>query len=176
MARATNINGKDEFTTSDVGVKAQPERKVKKQLDNNLLVPVSNNTDGTLVYVSKRTGQNWVFEKYGDEDVIELHELRTMASSQRRFFEDNWINILDEEVIEYLRLERFYEKNLSEDELDGLFDLSVEEVADVIAKASANVKSLILGKARHKYENGRLTNIHIIQLLEEKFNTTLKIE
>jgi arsenate reductase-like glutaredoxin family protein len=108
-------------------------------------------------------------------DVMELHEIRTMSTSAKRFFEDNWIRILDDDVIEFLRLGRYFEKVITPEELDGIFEKSVDELKEIIDKASSNVKSLILAKGREKYEQGKLTNIHIIEMLKEKFGAEIDI-
>lgn len=147
----------------------------KRKLDNNTLVNVANNTHGVLYYRSPRTQQEWIFQKYEDEDVMELHEIRTMSTSAKRFFEDNWLRILDEDAIEYLRLGKYFEKAMTPEELESLFDKGADELKEVVDGASSNVKSLILAKAREKYEEGNLTNIHVIEMLKEKFGAEIEI-
>nr|WP_156736251.1 hypothetical protein [Mycobacterium sp. E3298] len=147
----------------------------KRKLDENTLVNVVNNTNGVLYYKSPRTQRDWRFENYEDEDVMELHELRTMSASFKRYFEDNWIRILDDDVIEYLRLGRYFEKTMTSEELDQMLDKSVDELKEFLDKSSSNVKSLILAKARERYEQGTLTNIHIIEMLKEKFGAEIDI-
>lgn len=158
--------------------KSEVKQEVKQErvkLDDHLEVRVANNINGVLVYKSPRTQQDWVFQSYGDEDIMELHELRTMKSNHPAFFRNGWIRILDEEVIKYLRLERFYDNVITPEELDELFDLSVEEIQEILDKANENAKSLIVGKAKEKYQHGELTNVHVIKLIEDKFKIKLDV-
>jgi len=144
----------------------QQKPKVRKQLDENLLVPIRSNVAGTLIYKSPRTGQIWEFSNYGDEDVIELKELRSMLNSQRSFLEKGWIKILDDEVVEYLNLERYQKKVLDREDIELLFEMEPEKIKETISGMSTNNKILVFEIAREKYLNGELRDIHVINAIQ----------
>lgn len=145
----------------------QPERKVKKKLDENMLVPIVSNVDGTLIYKGGRSGQVWKFTQYGDEDVMELSELRAMLSSNRAFLEKGWLKVLDDEVIEYLNLQRFQKNVIDRDDIDYILTQDPEQIKQSIKESSTNTKALIFSFARDKFLQGELTDYHTITAIEE---------
>ena len=92
--------------------KNQSKKKGKIQLNPNTMVSIQSGVKGGLTYKSTRTGQIWRFLEFGDQEEMELSELRTMLSSNRSFLEKGWIKVLDDDVVEYLNLERFKRRRL----------------------------------------------------------------
>lgn len=146
---------------------SQEQKKVRKKLDENMLVSVVSNVKGGLIYKSPRSGQVWKFTDFGDEDVMELSELRTMLSSQRAFLEKGWLKVLDEEAIEYLNLARFQKNVVDLDDINHILEESPEQIKQAIKEANTNTKSLIFGFAREKYLVGELRDVHVIKAIEE---------
>jgi len=88
-------------TTSKAKAPAQPKvetapvEKVTKaaiptDVDPNQLITVYNGFDGILVYKSPRTKEVFTWDALGDEQDIELRELRSAKSSAKSFFSQNW--------------------------------------------------------------------------------------
>jgi hypothetical protein len=150
-------------------------KKEKKALDKTYQVLVMNNTSGKLGWTSPKTSTPWLFEKYGDEDYIELHELMTMKSAHPAYFKENWIVVKDTDAFEHLKLENFYKGIYDPEELDALFEKPVDEINGEIDKASGNIRSLIIGRARDKFESGELTDVRVIKLIESKLNTKIDV-
>lgn len=152
-----------------------PKAVVKKpQLGPNELVEIMNNSAGVLIYTSKRSGNQWVFEHRGATDFMEVQELVTMRSSQPKFFKNNWIKVLDEDVVEQLRLGHFYKDTLDPEKLEDVFDLPVDEVSNLIDRVPLSDKIIILHESRKRYEQGELTNIHFVKMIEEKFKVNFE--
>lgn len=145
----------------------------KKDLPLHRQVPVMNITNGGLIYVSKRSGAEWRFERYGDVENIELQELLTMRSSQRKFFDEPFILILDEEVVEFLGLKKSYEKLIKPDSIDEVFNMNNDDFKEVIEKAPRGIKQLIVSRAREKYDNGTFDSIRKIKILNETMKTDI---
>ena len=137
-----------------VAVEQAPKPRVRKRLDENMLVDIASGVQGGLTYISKDGNTILKFLEYGDQDVIELKELRRMLSSSRKFLEKGWIRVLDDEVIEYLNLHRFQQENVEQDDLDGLLKLQPEQVLETVKSANANTKRLIFGFVKDKYISG----------------------
>lgn len=147
------------------------EKKTQIRLDENMLVNVVSRVKGGLIYVSPRTRIPYQFDDYGYENVMELSELRSMLSSQRKFFERGWIEVLDEEVVEYLRLERFNKKVVDQNDVDFLLESSSpESIKEFLSNANTNTRKIIFGFARDRYITGELNNIHTINAIEEVLN------
>jgi hypothetical protein len=153
-----------------------PVKKVRK-LDDKTLVTVISNFSGQLFYRSPRTQDEWEFAEYGDEHEMSIQELKSMKAQHRRFFEDKWITFAekDQDVISHLKVEKYYKDGFVQDDLEDIFEKSIEELSDIIETATPNEKSLIITKAREKFESGELVNLHIIKLIEEKLHVDVDI-
>jgi hypothetical protein len=153
-----------------------PVKKVRK-LDDKTLVTVISNFSGQLFYRSPRTQDEWEFAEYGDEHEMSIQELKSMKAQHRRFFEDKWITFAekDQDVISHLKVEKYYKDGFVQDDLEDIFEKSVEELSDIIETATPNEKSLIITKAREKFESGELVNLHIIKLIEDKLQVDVDI-
>ena len=160
--------------TVDTEAKTKTEvAAVKKRPDLDLdeNVAVYNMTPGKLVYVSKRSyGLEIEWEKYGDFQYIELRELVNMKSSQRIFFEENWVYIEDPDVREYLGITRYYTGTISPVDVDTLFEIPVDSMIEKISALSEDVKSSVLKVAIEKFNNKGIESYVRIKALEDIFN------
>jgi hypothetical protein len=160
--------------------KTEPRVNTKKQrkMNDSTMIPVISNFPGFLYYRDPRTQDEFEFAEYGDEHEMTLQQLKTMKAQHRRFFEDKWITFVEEEadeIIKYLKIEKYYKDGVSQDDLEDIFDKPLEEIEDILDTTTPNEKSLILTKAREQYETGELVNTHIIKLLEEKLQVSIDI-
>ena len=154
-----------------------PTKKVKKLSDTSVVTVISN-FPGFLYYRDPRTQDEFEFAEYGDENEMTIQQLKVMKSQHRRFFEDKWITFAEHEsddIIKHLKIEKYFKDGASQDDLEDIFDKSVEDIADIIDTATPNEKSLILTKAREKFESGELTNLHVIRLIEEKLQVSVDV-
>jgi hypothetical protein len=151
------------------------EKPVKKKriIERDEVVACRNLTSGKLIYISKKTGLETVWSVYGDEEYLEVGELLTMRSSQPKFLKNPWLLIDDEEVVEYLGLKSIYDTILPVDELDSLFDLTVNEVRNILPKLPKGLRDLLAEKARQGIQDGTLNNLQVIRLLEQELKLDL---
>lgn len=155
-----------------VEVTSKPTRKSVTQIDVNELIPVRSLTNNTLVYVSKQTKQEWVWQNYGDVLYISYGELLNMKSHSPAFIYDCLLALDDEEVMDVFNLTSLYENLLSDKELDALFSKSAQELIEFIPKLPKGVKSSVITRARELYVNGNIDNFSVVKALEQ----TLAIE
>lgn len=151
--------------------------KVKKLSDTSVVTVISN-FPGFLFYRDPRTQDEFEFAEFGDEHELTLHQLKTMKAQHRRFYEDKWITFPEheaDEIIKYLKVEKYFKDGVEQNDLEDVFEKSVDEIADILETATPNEKSLILTKAREQFESGKLINLHIIKLLEEKLQVDIDI-
>jgi len=149
-------------------------KTIRPQIDRYRHVPVMNVTNGTLVYVS-RNGAEWVWEGYGAVEDIEYHELQTMKSSQRRFIDEPFIIILDEEVVSAMGLERQYEKLDREQlqSLDVIFKLRQEEFEKTLKSLPKGIQHSVITRANYLYGIGKLESLAKIRFINEEFGTDI---
>lgn len=174
-----------ELDTKNVEVKTKPESNVEdvkqytKQIDKRDLsefILVKNATRGKLFYISKRQmGYEVVWEKYMDPQWIELSELQNMKSSQTAFFKNNWIEIPDKTVLEYLNVAHFYKDSIDLENFDDVFNLGIEEFTEKIRNAPLGLQHTIAGRARELITSGDLDSNNKIKILEKELNIDLSM-
>jgi hypothetical protein len=156
--------------------KVLPAKKPRKITDDTTVTTISNRK-GTLFYKSTtNVVKEWGDQ--GDEQDLTVKELKEMKAQQSVFFKENWIIFPEEQldVISHLKVENHYTNTIFPEDIDAMFDKSVEELSAILDSATTGVKSLILGKAREKYVSKELTDTHIINLIQDKLNADIDIE
>lgn len=136
-------------------------------------VTVRNGFDGKLVYKSSKTGEKYVFSRFGDEHDMEIQELKKARNDSKKFFENNWFLIDDPDVIEYLGLTEYYKDALSYDEFDQLAEMSADEIADRMTRVSEGQKIAIAHHARRMIAEGRIDSLKAIAALEKGLGVQL---
>lgn len=152
---------------------AKKQYKVKKNFSPNMLVPVKNGFQGRLIYKSRRTGEVYVWDTFGDEQDIELQELRNARSSSRAFFENNWFIIDDPEIIEYLGAAQYYKNALKFDSFDDLFFLPPDQMSEAIKKLPNGQKRSVIYRAKQLISEGTIDSMKTIDALEKCLSTEL---
>ena len=158
---------------SDPKTTSTRQYRVKKNLDPNMIVTVKNGFQGSLVYISSRTNEKFVWEQFGDEQDMDLQELKNARNSSKGFFENNWFLIDDPEVIEYLGVEKYYENALRYDDFDNIFTLSPDEIKYRISLLSRGQKRSVAYRAKQLIAEQKIDSIRVINTLEDSLSTEL---
>lgn len=156
--------------------KTDPEKKIiPKDVDPNTIVTVLNGFQGKLVYKSPRTNERFVWEEFGDEQDMELKDLRNAKSAAKAFFEKNWFMFdeANEWVIPYLGLSRYYENAIKLDEFDKIFENTPAKIKSIIDKLSSGQKKSVSYRARQLVMDGMIDSLKTISALEEALGTEL---
>lgn len=154
----------------------QPEKKaykVRTELPGNMVVPVKNGFAGMLVYKSRKTGERFVWQAFGDEQDMELQELRAARNASHAYFRNNWFLIDDPEVLNYLGVEKYYSNALTYEEFDELPELSPEEIEERIANLPDGQKRSVAYRAKQLIAEGAIDSIRAINALEAALGTAL---
>lgn len=152
---------------------AEQKRLVVRDIDPHTLVNVRNGFQGVLVYVSKRTGETFIWENFGDEQEMELQELKNAKTSSKRFFTDNWFMFDDDWVIDYLGVRPLYKNVIDLESFDELFEESPEEIESRIAAVSSGQRDSIAYRARQLIADGRIDSRKAISALEKALGVEL---
>lgn len=158
-----------EVATTTVAEPVQPKSIVKTrvELDPNSIVTVKNGYQGMLVYKSKKTGERFVWDTFGDEQDIELSELKSAKNSYKTFFINNWFLIEDPDVIDYLGVGQYYDNALSYEEFESLFTQAPEEIEKKLSRLSSGQKRSIAYRARKLIAEGEIDSNKVIATLEK---------
>ena len=140
--------------------------KAKRDLDPHSYVTVRNGFNGVLVYKSKRTGERFVWQEFGDEQDMELMELRAARNASKAYFINNWFLFDDPAVVEWLGMERYYKHALNANSFDELFTKDSEEIKKTISELSTGQKRSVVFRAKQLIDEGAIDSIKTINTLE----------
>lgn len=163
----------DEIVAEEKEVVEEPvvektKKIVAKDVDLTEMITVKNGFNGRLVYISPRTHEKFVWDEFGDEQEIELRELRNAKSSAKSFFINNWF-MFDEEyewVINYLGLHKYYDHAIKPSEFDDLFDRPADELKEIVSKLSKGQRKSVGYMARQKIADGEIDSRKTVSMLE----------
>ena len=147
--------------------------KVKCNLDPNMVVTVKNGTQGVLIYKSKRTGERFEWAAFGDEQEMDLQELKNAKNSSKAFFVNNWFLIEDPEILEYLGISQYYKYALNFSSFDELFERDANEIKETVSQLSNGQKKSVAYRAKQLIADGVIDSIRVISALEESLSIEL---
>lgn len=148
---------------------------VKVDIDLNQYITVRNGFNGRLVYKSKRTGEKFIWDSFGDEQEMELIELKNARNSAKGFFSKNWFMFDDDNawVIDYLGVGKFYKNALTIEDFDKLFEKTPAQIKSVIEKLTPGQKKSVEYKAREMVASGDIDSKKVITAIEESLGVNL---
>ena len=148
---------------------------VPKDVDPATIVLVKNGFQGKLIYVSPRTHERYEWDSFGDEQEMELRELRNAKSSAKKFFENNWFMFDDDNkwVIPYLGLKNFYKYAVDIDKFDDLFKLPPDKLKEAVGNLSKGQKRSVSYRARQMVMDREIDSLKTIAALEEALGIEL---
>lgn len=149
------------------------EKPVVKDIDVHEYVTVRNGFQGRLVYISRRTGERFVWSDFGDEQEMELLELKNAKNSSKKFFINNWFMFDEEWIPKYLGVGQYYKYAIGIDNFDELFELSPDEIYNRISKLSNGQKRSVAYRARMLIADGGIDSNRVIKALEKALETDL---
>lgn len=147
----------------------------KRVIDSNTPVEVMNNTTGTLIFVNNRTQAKWTLRGYGAIDEMLVSDLKNMRSSSPSLILDGYLVILDDDVVEHMRLQKVYENILTEDQVNNFFKQNDVKMREILNKVPKGMKELLFDKAKEKIRNNDpdMDYNSKKRVFEEVFNTKL---
>ena len=157
----------------EVSTEVQEEKIVAKEIDLSQYVPVKNGFHGVLIYKSPRTGEIFTWEKFGDEQEMELRELKNARSSAKGFFINNWFMFDDNWVIEYLGLGQYYKNAVSIEKFDEIFTKSPAEIKKAVKEMSEGQKRSLEYRAVELIATGDIDSRKTISALESALGVEL---
>lgn len=153
----------------------QVKTEQRKARDMDELISVVCITNSPLVYESKnQLGYRVDWSGYLQENWIEYKELINMRGSQRAFFEEPWI-ICDWDVLVDLKVDHYYKNIIDLENLDAIFEKSVEEIENTLKIAPKGIQSLIVDRAFELRREKKLDSLNVIETIEKTLNIDLSI-
>jgi len=140
---------------------------VAKAYEPHQTVMVRNGFQGKLVYKSKKTGEAWAWDEFGDEQEMEISELRSAKSSAKFYFSNNWFMFDDPEIVDHLGVSQFYKFAIGIKDFDRFFEKGADEIKEHIPKLSEGQKKSVAYRARRMIADGSIDSNKVIAVLEE---------
>ena len=84
-----------------------------------------------------------------------------------RYFSDRWLKPLNDDVLERLKLKKYFENNLSRGDLKLLCGNDVGAVEELLTTLNHDAKSELAKKAVKAAKDGRINKVKIIRLIEK---------
>lgn len=177
-----NSKKKDIVVTDDVtrelDDKASKPVKKSVKLDDTVLINVKSNTYGTLFFRNPRTGDTTEWSHFGDVEQLTMGDLRAMKGTQRAFYENQWIYIMDvedegyedvtaDDIYKALMVSQYYKSILDPDNFDQIFSWPEAKVKERITMMSSGAKMNLMVAANTAIKSGKLDSLKRIKVLEE---------
>lgn len=161
----------EEIVTEPARENAKPMKA--KDIDPTQYVVVRNGFHGRLVYDSQRTGEHFVWNAFGDEQEMELRELRNAKNSYKKYFENNWFMFDEDWIIEYLGVKAYYRNAIGIDQFDDIFRLPPDALRQKISKLSSGQKKSVAYRAKELIASDTIDSISVVKVLEETLGVEL---
>lgn len=146
---------------------------VPKDIDPEQYVTVRNGFQGRLVYVSKHTGERFVWDQFGAEQEMEIRELKNAKNSYKKFFENNWFMFDEDWIVDYLGVQRFYRNAVRIEDFDEIFQKDAKTISEIISDMSDGQKKSVAYRARVLIADGAIDSNKAITALEESLGVEL---
>ena len=146
---------------------------VPKDIDPEQYVTVRNGFQGRLVYVSKHTGERFVWDQFGAEQEMELRELKNAKNTYNKFFENNWFMFDEDWIVDYLGVQRFYRNAVRIEDFDEIFQKDAKTIYEIISDMSDGQKKSVAYRARVLIADGAIDSNKAITALEESLGVEL---
>lgn len=147
--------------------------KVRKQLDPHTIVTVRNGFPGMLIYESSKTGELFRWESLGDEQDMELQELKNARNASKAFYVNNWFRIDDPEILDYLGVAEYYKNALNLIDDEALRSMKPDDIRGTVAKMSDGQKLALKYRVKQMIESGDIDSIKMITAFEEALGVEL---
>ena len=171
----------DTETVNEVTEDRKPSKVVAKKpvkLDDQLLVNVKSNTFGTLFYRNPRTGDAIEWSHFGDVQQLTMGDLRAMKGTQRAFYENQWIYIMNiedagyedvtaDDICKALMVTQYYKNILDPDNFSQVFSWPEEKIRERVSMMSPGAKMNLVVAANTAITNGALDSLKKIKTLED---------
>lgn len=159
-------------------VSFEPETKTKRkkkqaisQFEDDDIVEVMNGAPSALIYkdTTDKNGFEYKFEKYGDIEEMSFKEVKMMARRHKKFLKNNWIIILDEDVVKELKLEDIQKDFLTVEDFDEILTKDSKHRIDSVLKAGESTQNAFLRRAIILYKQKKLESVYVLRKIEEHF-------
>lgn len=162
-----------ESTTPVVESVIEPAVKEVKKFASDDMIQCKSLRYGTLLHISKKTGNAYEWSDYGDIVEVAYTDLLAMKSSKSKFIYAPWMVILDEDAIAALNLTDVYKKFEEYEDIDDFFNQSPAEIKIKLQDAPTGFKDLIVYTAASMIREGSIDSIATVKAIDDVLKKNL---
>ena len=118
-------------------------------------------------YTCPVTFETFSWLEVGDTQEMTYKQIRIMSVKHPRYFTEKWLKPLNDDVLEKLKLKKYFENNLSRGDLKLLFGNDVAAVEEMLTSLNPDSKAELAKKAVKAAKDGKINNVKIIRLIEK---------
>lgn len=145
---------------------------LKRDFDPHDYVEVVNGYPGQLVYRSKKTGEETIWDEYLDVQELELQELKNAKASAKTFFNAHWF-IIDPDVQAWLGVTKQYENWRSDEEIVHMCKGDPSKIINYIDSLTGDQRDTFLSRLCKLISGGAIDSRNVIKALKEKLHFDL---
>lgn len=148
----TNVNVKLDVPANTTVEK--PTVVQRKNIPLNYVFSVRSNTQGKLVYISRKNGYKLIWDNFGSHENMDYEELVAMRNAYKDFFVNNRISIEDsedytaEEVYKALQVDKYYNHLFHIDDIDEVLALPNDILREKLIDAPVAIREAIVVRAK----------------------------
>lgn len=168
-AKDAAVSKVDTVVTEPTVFVEEEARIEPKRVDPNQIITVYNGFHGAMYYRSRKTGELYEWSGFGDEQDMELSELKNAKSSSKKHFANNWFMFGEDDawVIDYLGVGKYYKHAVGIDDFDEIFANTPAEIAKIVNEMSRGQKRSVAYRAQQLIESGEIDSMKKISVLED---------
>lgn len=157
-------------------VEPQSHVVVKPRVELSDVVYVQSCFHGNLIYISKRTGLRIEWQRFGEEQPLDVDELMYMRNTYPKFFREQWVRLVGDnadDVFAFLHLERYCKNNLKIDNFDDVFEMEPEVLVSVVKEFAPSLRQSLARRAMELIDSGELVNLNTVKAVEKATGVNL---
>lgn len=126
-----------------------------------------------VYYTCLKTMDSFAWEEVGDEQEMTYMQLKYMKAHHLRYFTEKWLLILNDEVLEKLKLGDIFITEVTPSNMKKFYGSDVEAAQKLILELRDDVKDRLVAKIIAAVKKGKIDNVKMIRMLEKELNTEL---
>lgn len=158
-------------TIDDLDESADDKDDYEDKLDLDTSIPVKSITFGGLTYKSRTTNAVIRWKQIGEIQYMTVAELNEMNNYSSDFLNKPLVILMDERAVKKFRLTPVYENVAKLNNLKSVFNSDLATISKVVDDAlRVNMRDILISKVRQMYKTGKLVDVNVLRLLQDKLH------
>lgn len=158
-------------TIDDLDESADDKDDYEDKLDLDASIPVKSITFGGLTYKSRTTNAVIRWKQIGEIQYMTVAELNEMNNYSSDFLNKPLVILMDERAVKKFRLTPVYENVAKLNNLKSVFNSDLATISRVVDDAlRVNMRDILISKVRQMYKTGKLVDVNVLRLLQDKLH------